>query len=177
VRGGAGCDLNVSVVLQLLEGAEHVLVVTVAEIREIAGVPVMVEAGQGGHLLLTGGFEAGDVGSRPGGSLRGVVDEVLDDQRIAQLLGQNRGDADRQPEPHPLVAQLVERVEHREICFGQRLVNPLFSVRPHPGLPGVGKMGVENKGKSALCRHRKNSFSRWSRRTGKRMIVPVPVLN
>ena len=106
---------------------------------------MVIEAGQVAQRVVARLLEAVDVLRGFGGPLGGVGDEVLDDQRIGELLGQDRRDADGQPERHALFAQVVERVQQRDIGLGDRLVHPLLAVRPHPRLPGVREMAVQHE--------------------------------
>jgi hypothetical protein len=115
---------------------------------------MVVEAGQIAHRRVAGLLEAVDVLAGPGRALGRVVDEVVDDERVRQLLGQNRRDPNRQVERRALGLEVVERVKERQVGLGDRLVDPLLAVGPHPRLACVGQMAVQDERERAGLRHR-----------------------
>ena len=54
--------------------------------RQHPGVPVVIEAGQIAQRRVARSLEAVDVLGGSRGPFRGVVDEVVDDQRVGELL-------------------------------------------------------------------------------------------
>ena len=83
---------------------------------------------------------------------------MLDDERVGELLRQDRRDADGQLELDALVFQVVEGVEQRDVGLGDGLVDPLLAVRPHAGLPRVRKVAVQDERERTLLGHRCHSF-------------------
>ena len=141
------------VVLQSPERAKKVPVEAVTEVGQRAGVPVVVEAREITHDLVARSLEAGDVRSSPRGTLGGEVHEVVDDQRVAKLFRQDRRDAKRDVEGRPFLDKIVEGDQQGEVGLGDRLVHPLFAMRPHSRLPGIWQMAVQNEGESADIPH------------------------
>ena len=86
-----------------------------------------------------------------------ILVEMIEHVRVGQLLGQHRRDPDRDLVPKPLGAQVIQRVQQRDIRLARGFVNPFLAVRPAPGQPRIGQVTVKDKRKSAKCTHRASS--------------------
>src|SRR5680860_482226 len=149
VGSRAGRDLDVSVVLQFAKGADDVRLKPIAERRKHARIPVVEMDRQCLHFGIAGVLEPADVGCRPGRALLGIREKVILDQGIVELLRENRCNAYRDPEVHAFVDEVVERVEQGYIRFGDGFVDPLLSMWPHTGLPGIRQMAMKYEGEGA----------------------------
>jgi hypothetical protein len=145
VGGGTGGNLDEPIILQGAEGTEQIAAESVLERREHPRVPVVIEASQIAKCLIARPLEAVHILRGLGGPFGGVGNEVLDDQRVSELLGQDRRDADGQSEWHALLAQVVKRIEQRDIGLGNGLMDPLLAVRPHPCLSGIREMAMQHE--------------------------------
>src|SRR6478609_6515453 len=142
---GTGGDLDETLILEGAKCREHVLVEAIPETRQRPCVPVVIEAGERRHLLVAVRLKAADIGGRPRCPLRCIVNEMLDDEGIAQLLCENRRNADRQTIGNALISEIVKRLKKGDIRFRHRLMDPFLAMWPHPRLPGIGKMAVQHE--------------------------------
>ena len=150
VRCGAGGDLDVALILQRAKGGEEVAVEPILERGQNSRVPVVIEARQVPHDRIAGLLETLDVLGRARRAFRGIPDEVVDDERIGELLGEHRRDPDREPERDAFVAQIEQGAEQRHVGLCGCLVDPFFTVWPHSCLAGVREMAMQHEGECAI---------------------------
>src|SRR5690606_31263439 len=164
MRGGARRDFDQPPILELLERSKKVGLEPVAEGRQGSRIPMVIEDREGLELLIAGVRKTLDVCGGPRGALLGVRDEVLDNQRIAELLGEDGRDTHRNPVVDPLIGEVMERGPQRNIGLGNRLMDPLLAVWPHAGLSCVWQMTVQYECERAVgvC-HVSLLTSRWAR--------------
>src|SRR5215212_97636 len=143
--GGAGSNFDEPLVLQGAKCAEQIAAKSILERREHPRVPVVIEASQIAECGIACSLKPVHVLRGFSGPLSGVSDKVLRNQRVGQLLTQDRCDTDRQSEWNALFSQVVERVQQWHIGLGNSLVYPLLAMWPHPRLPGVREMAVQHE--------------------------------
>ncbi len=150
VGRAAGDDLDQAGVVEVAEALNDVSVQRV-EVLQRGLKEAPPEARGLGQVVVAGLDEVGLVLARGDDLARDVLGKLGDEERMGELLQQDRREIEVEVGRDPIPFQIAQHPQQRQIGLGGGLVQPLHAMRPGAVVHHIGQMRMEGDGEKA-CR-------------------------